>query len=292
VAEAPAARQRRSSPKEILLERPLLMTDQDMARVNCYRLAGGTSVLCSRRSPDKSSGNEDAAAVIPIDAQRAVLAVADGLGGQPAGQQASRLALKVLRAALILARRQNTLLRTAIMDGLESANRKLLEQGVGAGTTVAVVEIDNGRARTYHVGDSAILVVGQRGRRKLLTTSHSPVGYAQEAGLLDEEEALEHRDRHIVSNILGAPEMSIQVGSSQALARRDTLLLASDGLFDNLRVEEITDLIRKGPLTSAIERLVTMVTERMTAPNPDQPCKPDDLTVLAWRPAAKPKTLP
>jgi len=255
-----------------------------MQAAQAFRLSAGVAAFCSRRAPDKATANEDSAVVVPIDQGRVVLAIADGLGGQPCGHEASRLVLRTLRATLILARRHGTLLRTAILDGLETANRRLIELGIGAGSTVAVVEIDAHTARTYHVGDSAILVAGQRGKRKLLTTSHSPVGYAMEAGLLDEEEALEHEDRHLVSNILGAAEMSIQVGSSLTLARRDTVLLGSDGLFDNLRLDEIIARIRKGPLPDAIDRLMDAATRRMTGAKADQPCKPDDLTVLAFRP--------
>ena len=39
-----------------------------------------------------------------------------------------------------------------------------------------------------------------------------------EAGWLDEEEALHHEDRHIVSNMIGAPNMRIEIGSVVRLA--------------------------------------------------------------------------
>jgi len=133
------------------------------------------------------------------------------------------------------------------------------------------------------VGDSMILVVGQRGKIKLQTVSHSPVGYAVESGLLDEAEAMHHEDRHLVSNMLGMTDMRIEVGSAIELAARDTLLLASDGLFDNLHVHEIVERIRKGPLAQVMQDLAAQCRGRMQAATDGQPSKPDDLTFVAFR---------
>ncbi|MGI9590762.1 MAG: PP2C family protein-serine/threonine phosphatase, partial [Myxococcota bacterium] len=80
-----------------------------------------------------------------------------------------------------------------------------------------------------------ILLIGQRGRVKLQTVDHSPVGFAVEAGLLDADAALHHEDRHIISNFVGGADLRIEMGSGLHLAERDTLCLASDGLADNLR---------------------------------------------------------
>jgi serine/threonine protein phosphatase PrpC len=128
-----------------------------------------------------------------------------------------------------------------------------------------------------------ILVVGQRGKVKLCTVSHSPVGYAVEAGLLDEKEAIHHEDRHLVSNIVGTPEMRIEVGRTLKLRPRDTLVLGSDGLFDNLHLEEVTAYVRKGPLPRAAEAVADACRRRMCEPQPDHPSKPDDLTFLLYR---------
>jgi serine/threonine protein phosphatase PrpC len=139
------------------------------------------------------------------------------------------------------------------------------------------VEIDGVSIRPYHVGDSEIWVVGQRGRLKLQTISHSPVGYAVEAGLLSEAEALAHEDRHIVSTLLGSDDMRLEMGSALTLAPRDTVLLASDGLFDNLDAETIVDLVRAGPLERAAEALAESGYAAM------ERGKPDDITFILFR---------
>jgi serine/threonine protein phosphatase PrpC len=84
--------------------------------------------------------------------------------------------------------------------------------------------------------------------------------------------------------MVGAPDMRIEVGPVAELRPRDTLLLASDGLFDNLHQDEIIERIRKGALTDALRRLTKDAQARMAAPDEAHPSKPDDLTVLLYRP--------
>jgi len=261
----------------------LRVHDGEMDEAVVHPLDGGEVALFSCRSPAHDGQNEDSAAVLPFGDGSFVLAVADGLGGERAGGRASSLAIDVLEAALVEARREGWPLRTAVLNGIERANEAIHDLGIGAGTTLAVVEIAGGAIRPYHVGDSMVLLIGQRGRLKLQTVAHSPVGFAVEAGWLDEGEAMHHEERHLVSNVLGAPDMRIEVGSQRRLAPRDTLLIASDGLSDNLRTNEIAALLRTGPLDAACERLAELARARMQAPGEGEPSKPDDLTFVAFR---------
>lgn len=254
----------------------------DMVEPEICGVAGGRAAVFSARSPGKTSANQDAAAVLPVGAHECVLAVADGMGGVRGGDKAAHIALETLRARLAESPSSDRL-RTVILDAIETANEAVCALGIGAATTLAVVEIQDGTARPYHVGDSLILVVGQRGRIKLETVSHSPVGFALEAGVLDPIEAMHHEDRHLVSNVLGAANMRIEVGSAVRLAQHDTLLLASDGLSDNLHQDEIRECMRKGPLDAAARRLVEEARRRMTQPREGEPSKPDDLTFVGFR---------
>jgi PPM family protein phosphatase len=269
--------------------------DGEMDEVLVQSLAAGEVAVFSCRSPGRDGSNEDCAAVLPFGEGSYVLAVADGLGGGRAGARASALAIDTLAAALKEARREQWQLRTAVLNGIEQANQAIRALGIGAFTTLSAVEIADGSIRPYHVGDSMILLIGQRGRLKLQTVAHSPVGFAVESGLLDEGEAMHHKERHLVSNVLGAPDMRIEVGSQQPIAPRDTLLLASDGLSDNLRTEEIVALLRTGPLETACDRLAELARARMHTPGEGEPSKPDDLTFVAFRgqrPAAEATRVP
>lgn len=271
--------------------RPLgaMLFEAQMTDVASFDFLGGSVAIFTTRSPHKETPNEDVAALWPIGQTSGVLAVADGLGGHAGGERASRLATealqKSLQAAPPAADGEPTDLRAAILDGIEAANQSVRDLGTGAATTMALVEIQDRTIRPYHVGDSAILVTGQRGKVKLQTIPHSPIGYAVEAGLMKEEEAIHHEARHVISNVIGSDQMRIEIGAPLEMAPRDTLLIASDGLFDNLLPDEIIEAVRSGPLEEAITGLIETAQERMAAQEGTAPCKPDDLTVIAYRPS-------
>lgn len=248
-----------------------------------FDMVSGQVVVFTHRSPAKDTVNEDCAALIPYDDANGVLVIADGLGGLPGGSTASNLAIRRLKTSIEKAAQEQTPLREAILDGIERANRDILAQGSGAATTIAVVEIQSDRMRPYHVGDSMIVLSGQRGKKKLQSVAHSPVGYAVESGMLDVDEAVHHEERHLVSNVVGAPDMRIEVGATMRIAKRDTLILASDGLFDNLYLDEIVEVIRKGDLNSAALQLLELTRQRMNSEQAELPSHPDDLTFILYR---------
>jgi PPM family protein phosphatase len=264
-----------------------VLVEANMANVAVFEFLGGTVAVFTSRSPQKETPNEDVAALWPTGPASGVLAVADGLGGHNGGERASRLAIESLQRCLNDAASNNgdsSDLRSAILNGIESANQSVRGLGTGAATTLALVEIQDRTIRPYHVGDSEILLTGQRGKVKLQTIPHSPVGYAVESGLMEEEEAIHHEARHVISNVIGSDQMRIEIGPAIEMAQRDTLLLSSDGLLDNLLPDEIVELVRSGPLASAVCELVKTAQERMAGQANSAPSKPDDLTVIAYRP--------
>ncbi len=257
-----------------------------MQAAEVHDLLFGELVLFSTRAPDKTAPNEDAATFITVDEGQAVLAVADGMGGSPAGRRASKLALEELLAAIVAGRKENKKLRNAILNGFENANRAVQGLGVGAATTIAVAEIDGNKLRTYHAGDSKVLLVGQRGKLKWQTIGHSQIDYAVESGMLAAAEAMHHEDRHLVLSAVGSTEMRVEISSVIKLASRDTLILATDGLFDNLHLNEIVDAVRKGKLNDVAADLVSQTLARMQGVDEAAPSKPDDLTFIVYRPTA------
>jgi len=259
----------------------LLLADD--GEIGETRIGGGTMVACTARAPDKSTDNEDSAAAIPYGPDAAVLVVADGAGGLPGGKRASQTAVSSLQESLAVAMSETMLLRTAILNGIEAANEAVLALGNGSATTMTVVTIEGKVARSYQVGDSEAIVVGQKGRIRGQTMAHSPTGFAVEAGVLDQRDALHHEERHIVSNFIGTADMRVDMGPGIRLNPRDTVLLASDGLTDNVHIHEITDLIRKGPLAAAIKSITGLARRRMTVETIHQPSKPDDLSVILFR---------
>lgn len=242
----------------------------------------GRVVLHSVRCADKESPNEDAAAVVET-AAGLVIVVADGMGGQAAGETASRMAVNAVCDAVLKAAADEERLRGAILDGIEAANREILALATGAGTTLAVAHVAPPFMRPYHVGDSAIVLMGQRGRVKFETIAHSPVGYAEAAGVIGPREAIHHEDRHLVSNFVGSDQMRIEIGPALPMARFDTLLVASDGLVDNLLPGEAVTRLRSGCLLRAAGGIARLTRGRMEGGGVTAPSKPDDMTFVLFR---------
>ncbi|TWU28247.1 PP2C family protein-serine/threonine phosphatase [Bythopirellula polymerisocia] len=272
------------------MDAPYFTFHAESDHLETRNVAGGVAVVASRTAPEKTTANEDCAAVIPVGETQAILLVADGLGGHASGEIASRMAIETMEESLRERAEENEgaldaeQLRAVIMTGIERANEAVMDLANGAATTLCIAEIQGDTVRVYHIGDSVIMLVGQRGKMKFQTLAHSPIGYAVESGLIDEADAIHHEERHLISNVLGSPEMRIEVGPPRKMSLRDTLILTSDGLLDNLLTDEIIERCRKGPLPKAVERLVADARQRMEAgPTDDHPSKPDDLTIVAFR---------
>ncbi len=280
------ARTLRGSVVSALIEEYLVINESLEKATSCS-LPRGTATVFSRRSPNKDGPNEDglnedAAAVLAVSKGASVLAVADGLGGLHAGAKASETAIKELVRSIREADATDGL-REPVLKAFDRANDAILKSGQRSGTTLSVALVEDGAVRFFHVGDSMILLMGQRGAAHYQTMMHSPVGYAVESGLIDEDDAMYHESRHLISNILGSEDMAVEMGPSIRLHAYDTLLLGSDGLFDNLHVNEIIERSRKGPLAKVVKRLSEDTLERMTQPKSGRPSKSDDLTIVAYR---------
>src|SRR5690606_18413744 len=78
----------------------------------------GLVAVRSIRSPEKETPNEDAAAIVSISDDALVLAVADGVGGTPAGREASNLTMRTLSSVLARRADESASLRPAILDAM------------------------------------------------------------------------------------------------------------------------------------------------------------------------------
>lgn len=246
---------------------------------------GRDLVAFSTASPEKERGNEDSLVWIAWP-HSLLLAISDGVGGQPGGSEASRLTVQFL-----LDRFKNVnddqigldVFRHGVLDAIEGANAALQDIGVGSGATVTVVTIADSQARVYSVGDSSTLICGAKGKVKFLNVPHSPTGYAVAAGVLSEHDALHHEERHLLSNLVGSPDMHIDIGPPIRLARRDRVLVASDGLWDNMYLDEIIGTVRKGTPVAAAISMQKTCKQRMQDSEGKLPSHADDLSFIVAR---------
>jgi PPM family protein phosphatase len=275
---------------------PKLHVREDWLKPQYFSFLDYQLVAFCSKNPSAERPNEDSILILPFGKEKGLLAIADGAGGTREGGRASQMALEILCDSVLKAEKEGQESRVGVLNGVERANEEVMKLGSGSGTTLVVVELQtqarSGQVRSYHVGDSEAVVVGQRGRVKLQTVSHTPSGYGLEAGLLSESEALSHEERHLLLNLIGSSAMRIEMGPSVEMAPRDTLLMGSDGLFDNWRMDELLAETKKGPLPEIAEQLILKTQKRMHEPLKDQPHKADDLTFFLMRKAFKADSSP
>ena len=258
----------------------MIIVEADKYQLDDEEFCTGRLTAFSEKAPGQSNLNEDSMAFLCLGGDSGVLIIADGMGGQPSGEKAARIIVETF-AEILESHKGESDLRGAILEAIEQSNEKIKELQVGAGSTVVALEIQGQNIRPYHVGDSSVIVVGQRGKLKYQSIAHSPVGYALESGIVGEEELHDHDEKHIVSNIVGSGDMRIEIGSFIKLDRRDTVLLTTDGITDNLTAETIIETIRKGDLDTVRENLADLAKKNME--NPEKESHPDDISFILFR---------
>ena len=77
------------------------------------------------------------------------------------------------------------------------------------------------------------------GRIKLATIPHSIIGVVLSSGELDDKMAMHHAFRHVMQNIIGMPGMWVETAELTQFDNLDTVILASDVLWDNLYRDEV-----------------------------------------------------
>lgn len=245
-------------------------------------------LIGSFTDPGRSGkNNEDALAVFEVDWQDdlklrrvQVAVVADGIGGNNAGEVASKIAVDKVQVAM---RSQPTIpLPERMEQAVQTANQAVFNTGqnstdlLGMGSTLVMAAIADDDLYVAHVGDSrAYLVRGGVAHR--LTLDHTWAQEAIDIGRLTPEEASRHPNRNVIKRFLGVDETLAVDQQIIDLAQApgevagpgrwpmvdrmrvqpgDTVLLCSDGLTDELSDAELQAVVRKAEPQAAAEQLV------------------------------------
>ncbi len=182
--------------------------------------------------------NEDAFLKMP---NHGIWAVADGMGGHPAGDVASQLIVDDLEN-VVNATHIHELNCQVILDSLQNSNEKLLilaeEEfpGMSVGSTIVILFIKDGMFSILWGGDSrAYLFRGKKLKR--LTKDHTQINEMIDNGMLDPSDVEDHPLEHVITSAVGVfCDLNIEV-VKHALQENDIFLLCSDGL-----TKEMTDV--------------------------------------------------
>jgi len=191
--------------------------------------------------------------VIPFASPKpfVLLIVADGMGGQGHGQEASRLAVQSLTESVSgsLCSKQATsqTFLSVLKAGVQSANRVVYqrnrEQRTEMGTTMTAALIVDTTAYAAHVGDSRCYLYREPGGLSQITHDHSLVAALVEAGVIQPEDIYTHPRRNLIYRCLGE-KASVEVDACAVpLVAGDILLFCSDGLWEMVRDQQIAAIL-------------------------------------------------
>ncbi|HEU4654771.1 MAG TPA: protein phosphatase 2C domain-containing protein [Steroidobacteraceae bacterium] len=194
--------------------------------------------------------NQDRVTVAATD-KAALMIVIDGMGGHSDGSRAADTALKSLLDSfhqtshpvfdplgflhMSLSRAHDDVARLGSGQSMDARPR----------ATIALCLVQDGAAYWAHVGDSRIYLIRQ-GKALERTRDHSHVELLLREGKITEDEVANHPMRNFVECCLGGdpaiPEMSI--GLRHVLTSGDVLLLCTDGIWANLKDDDIAGFFR------------------------------------------------
>ncbi|HEX2513364.1 MAG TPA: protein phosphatase 2C domain-containing protein, partial [Chloroflexota bacterium] len=242
----------------------------------------GWSAAAATRTGSRRPGNEDDWTVVP-DGPALLLAVADGVGGEAAGEEASAAAVAALASSWRAAgavggdvRALTGSLRraAAAADNAVQALAAGRPEARGAATTLTAVAVAGDAVVVAHAGDSRAYLVGGAGAVQL-TVDHTLVQEHPEMAP-DEAGAL----RHVITRFLGQPGGCPFDVSTHALPPGAGLLLCTDGVTNVVPPQRLAGVVRPGEgegVAGGAERVVALVEALDGA---------DDATIVVAWPAA------
>jgi protein phosphatase len=223
--------------------------------------------------------NQDVALAMPVggplpaDEERFLLVVADGMGGQPAGDVASRVAAETVRDAF--AQLPEGDFGLALKQAYRQANDAVFLMAeaepayAGMGTTLVSALLRGKYAAIANVGDSrAYLLRGEALTQ--VTRDHTLVADEAAAGRITAEAAQRDPRRNVLTQAIGSQaklENRLPNVYELTLLPGDRLLLCSDGLYDVLDEVDLRRALGGRDPDVAVRDLIALAKERGTRDN-------------------------
>lgn len=204
-----------------------------------------------------------------------LMLVADGMGGERAGDRASQLTAERLRHWFSTGSYStwpefsgDRALQAALTHAVRAVSNEIYQLGQndpairGLGSTVVMAAMTSKHMVLAHVGDSRCYLI-RNGTIQQITSDHSWVQRQVDAGVITPEAARSHPQRNILTRSLGdslPPEVDI---TTVDLRDQDLFVLCSDGLTNGLDDDDILELCRRHPDPQTLsESLVRLANDK------------------------------
>ncbi|QGH34101.1 SpoIIE family protein phosphatase [Gracilibacillus salitolerans] len=200
--------------------------------------------------------------------------VCDGMGGLNKGEVASSTIIEALSywfkhlLPFLLDSAEVEELPLYLVEKIESINQDLIESSADkqmGSTLTAIIMVDN-QYFTFQIGDSRAYALGQEVTR--LTKDQSLVAREVERGMITEQQAMTHPQRHVLLQCIGVESDIEVVTTSGVLSEGEQILLCTDGFYRSLTTEEIHQviaqdtLVDKGNMEESLNALVQTIKSR------------------------------
>src|SRR6185436_15394455 len=249
------------------------------------RRAGGLRIRLesfgTTRMGRKRRSNQDRFFTLPVGSlPNCLLGVADGIGGGPAGLEASSLVAETFQK--FVGEETGMLLRPGRVDGqiVETLIRGLrrcheeMQQLVekhpdwsGMGTTITAALVLWPKMYLVHAGDARAYILN-RGTLRRITRDHTYAQALLDAGVLNDSTLKTSAMRFVLSNFISGdlPEKDPEVHPDATVAilePGDTILLCTDGLTDVVPEEELSNLLKRDETPEAqVNQLLDLARDR------------------------------
>lgn len=186
------------------------------------------------------------------DAKR-LYAVADGIGGLPAGAQASQLAITSLAETFAAT---NPMTRADYLHCLDEINSNVFRLGralssrLGIGTTLTFAHLVGAEIRIVHVGDSSLLRV-REGETEKLTADHTLENEMQERLARGESPLLLLENRQALTRCVGQPPPLVGDYTAHDLRPGDRYLVCTDGITRVVSLGQIGAIVQQAATPEA-----------------------------------------
>jgi serine/threonine protein phosphatase PrpC len=205
------------------------------------------------------SGNEDSAMT-----SRAVVAVADGMGGHAAGEVASRIAITTLAKESEIFAQDGIDLDSAddiysstisSIDAIIAAFADENPQFAGMGTTLSALFLRGNAVAALHIGDSRIYRLRGNSMEQL-STDHTVIQELLTQGTITEADVATHPQRSVLTQVLMGDGRNEPALSIYEVKADDRFILCSDGLNSVLSDKEIKSIAKGKARGAAVDALI------------------------------------
>ena len=187
--------------------------------------------------------NEDRYLVKDMADGTLLLAVADGLGGETAGEHAAEITIGMLESIKYFPMGVENIL----IDSVKKADTSIINETIkdpaleGMGTTLTAVLLMNGSAYWVHAGDSRFYIFRNNSLSRK-TRDQTILQFLLDEGEVTEKGAMSHPARHMIDQCVGCGDCSPDSGSLDII-KGDKILLTTDGLHGCLSDSFIADIL-------------------------------------------------